>query len=284
LRRSSGTRILIDICDNHFYYTDDPTGRFQARASELRKAIAQADLVITASEALADVVGTECPGSRPAFVIPDAVEQPFCPSWVRHVLNPRPWLRLRHLQQCLNQMDIPQTRRLLWFGNHGSMGVEGGMTDLARMREFMETAARIAPLSLTVLSNNAVKYAELTRTWSIPKFYLDWNLTTFSRAAQLHSTALIPITKNPFTVCKTNNRISTAILHNLNVIGTTIPSYAEFSECAMLDDWQTGFGTYLDDAERRLDHLQRGQAIIHEHYTIEKICHRWLTAFDQLIS
>jgi hypothetical protein len=91
-----------------------------------------------------------------------------------------------------------------------------------------------------------------------------------------HGTALIPINLDPFTVGMPANRVLTAFVHGLAVVGDSIPSYAEFRDCAVLDDWETGLGAYrLDTAGREAD-VAQGRAIATGHFGIEAMARRWL--------
>jgi hypothetical protein len=280
LRGRQGTRLMLDLCDNHFHYTHDASGALRARADQLRQAIREVDVVVTASEALASVVSEECPGVPAPVVIPDAAEPPHRARWFTPILHPRASWDVLRLQAELQGSRVPIQRRLIWFGNHGSMGVEGGLTDLRRIRTALESACRQTPLWLTVVSNDAGKYREIMQGWAVPGSYVTWHMDTFSRIARLHSAVVIPITPNPFTRCKTSNRIATAILHGLNVIADRIPSYEEFADSVILDDWTTGLGSYLDDAALRARHLRQAQLLLDRRYTLMQVSGSWLQVLD----
>ena len=288
LSREAGTKLVLDLCDNHFVHgDDDPGGRLARRAQDLRDAIAQVHLVTTASAALAEVVRTQCAGRLPPVcVVDDAAEPPQALrrafSW-ENLRARAALLRLRHWQA--RHTDVPTARRFVWFGNHGSPGVDGGMSDLARLRPALEqSASATGPLGLTVISNSAERHAQLTRGWTVPTFYLPWHADTFSTALQAHGTALIPIALNPFTACKTANRVLTAFQHGLNVVADAIPSYAPFSGCAVLDDWTfglNGYGTPAQQSRRQAD-LLAGTAIAAEQFSLAKIGAQWLDALARL--
>jgi hypothetical protein len=281
LARTHGTRIVLDLCDNHFHHDSGAPESLVRRADTLRQAVAAVDLVTVSSEALGEVVRAECPGAAPLRLVEDAAEKPADPTGPARWKHWRAEWALHGLKRAL--AGIPLERRLVWFGNHGSPGVQAGLVDLERPRPWLEAeAARGGPLSLTVISNHRERAAQFTRGWAIPTPYLEWTASTFSRALRLHSATLIPITPNPFTTCKTANRVLSAFEHGLNVIGDSIPSYTPFAGCAVLDDWAQGLGPYLGQAARRQADVQRGRQIADARYSLANITDQWSTALRDI--
>ena len=284
LRARAGTALVLDLCDNHFYFESDPDGRLQRRADALRRAAANVQLVVTASQALADIVQDQAPGARAVKVVEDAVEPPHAPSGWERLANWRAHRELRALSRWLAaHPDVSAASRCIWFGNHGSPGVDGGLADLRRIRGDMEQAARQhGPLSLTVISNNPAKFADVTLGWSLPTHYMPWHPSTFSLAMMMHGMAMIPINVNPFTLCKTANRVLTAFQHGLAVVGDSIPSYAEFRDCAVLDNWDAGLGSYRLDAPSRQADIIQGRAIASGRFGLDAIAGQWLAVLGAL--
>ncbi len=283
LREARGCRLLLDLCDNHLH-VDNAEPRLLARADALKRALRAADQIVTASAALAEVVREACPTAARIAVIADAAEAPFEPVGLARLRHGQAELALRGLAARLVRNGTPRPRRLLWFGNHGSAGVEGGMADLQRIRATLEPAHAAQALSLTVISNDRAKHDQLMHGWRLPSHYLPWDAHSFSRAARLHGVALIPVGLNPFTRCKTNNRMATAFLHGLNVVADAIPSYQEFAGCAVLDDWPRGLGSYLDDAARRERDLVDAQALLRERYSLDRIATQWRAVIEEAVA
>ena len=278
-------RLLLDLCDNHFHFDADPRGQLQARADRLRDCIDLVDHVVTASDALADELLRRHPRAS-VTVIPDAAELPSDRTWPTRLTHLADELALRRLARWHErQAKVPHTRRLVWFGNHGSPGVDGGMQDVEPlMAQLEKTRSAHAPTSLTIISNNRSSYDALVRNTQIATAYLPWAARTFSRALRLHSTAVIPVGLNAFTRCKTANRVLTAYLHGLNVVADRIPSYEPFPDCAVLGDWQVGLDDYLDDLALRRRHLHIGQTLASRDFALGRTVDRWQTCLAGLLA
>jgi hypothetical protein len=279
MRASAGTRLVLDLCDNHFYTSSlDP--QWKARADSLRRAVHAVDLVVASTSTLAQYVKEECPGHPDIVVIGDAVEGPSYPAILHRARSPWAEMQFLRLRKNLSRVKVGEGRRLLWFGNHGSGNTEGGMQDLLLIRDRLERVSAQRPLSLTVISNNAEKYRQITHNWSLNTYYLDWSLTTFSRAATLHDIAVIPVGRNPFTICKTNNRVATALIHRLAVIADSIPSYEEFSQSAVLDDWGQGLNLLMQNRSVRIARIENGIELIKTRWSLEHIAAKWTEALN----
>jgi hypothetical protein len=240
LKTNLGTKLYLDICDNHFYFkTPEPDAI--NRADQLRSAVKSVDVVIASSEYLAEVVRNESGNCTPVVVIGDLVEFPHEAGLLEKIRYSIPFLRLKILEFAINKLGPVKSRRFVWFGNHGGGYADGGMNDLQTIRTYLEDAHREAPVSLTIISNSRGKYKKLTEGWKVPVFYIPWNKTFFSVALRLHGISVIPIQKNPFTMAKTNNRVATSLIHGLRVIADEIPSYAYYKEFIIMNEWKNAF-------------------------------------------
>lgn len=237
MRQQAGTRLVLDLSDNHFYTkTADPAGL--QRAAELRDAVRAVDSVVACSEYLREAIRAEAGGDVPVTAIGDIVEAQAWPSFTDQLRHPIEVLRLRHLRHTLRRQTPQRSHRLVWFGNSGSDFVDGGMSDLGLVRPILETVHERAGISLTVISNSADLFVRLTRDWSVPSHYLPWHSVTFSTALRLHGTSIIPIGRNPFTLAKTGNRVTTSLVHGLGVVADLIPSYDEFLPEIHAGNWE----------------------------------------------
>jgi len=278
LRAKYGTRLILDLCDNHFY-AETPSEVWKKRADELREAIATVDLIVASTSQLAEIIASETV-CHDIVVIGDAVELPYQPNTFSRACHLIAELHLMSLRNKINQGAIPQGHRLVWYGNHGSGNAEGGMSDLNRLQNILEYCHQNYSISLTVISNHQAKYQQMTASWSIPTYYLDWNLTTISTALRLHDIAVIPVTQNPFTLCKTNNRIATALLHGLGVVADSIPSYQPFADCIELDNWEDGIINLIQNKTYKEAAVDIGINKIKTDWSIDKIANLWLATLN----
>jgi hypothetical protein len=274
LRARHGMRLVLDLCDNHFHY-ERAVEPFVRRAADLAAAVRSVDRVVAASNALADVVRKHVPQAPPIDVIGDLIEPRLPPPrrW-RERLRQRG--RLLRLRWHLHRAAAAAGRRLVWFGNHGSPNVDGGMSDLQSVQQALQDHHRSRRLSLTVISNSREHFDALTRGWTIPCVYLPWSAATFDDALALHDIALIPVRANPFTLCKTANRVATASVHGLGVAADAIPAYEEFGDCIVLGDWGGGLARLMDRADERAAAVARARARLDERYAPSVIGARWL--------
>jgi hypothetical protein len=277
--RDRGTRIVVDLCDNHFY---NPTGKPElARARvALERMLRLADYLVASTPELGSVIRAELGTDRPVEVIGDAVEETIAGD---HESGLRRWLRRRELQRLLAWLENGRTMgieaALVWFGIHGGPHHEHGIGDLLRVRPLIEQLHQRHRVQLTVISNSRQKFDRLIAPWSVPTHYLEWSPLTFLPALRAHQIALIPVTQNPFTWCKSNNRLATAIAAGLGVVADTIPSYQEFAQVCRLDDWEKGLSDYVRDPAIRSRDVQAGQTLVSRFCSPERIADAWQRLF-----
>jgi hypothetical protein len=193
----------------------------------------------------------------------------------------RRWLARRRLGALSERLAAASTSsRLVWFGSHGGPSGDHGMGDLETLRPLVESLHGEHPLSLTVISNSAEKFGRLVRPWRLPTHYLEWSPVTFLPALRLHEIAVIPIRDNPFTRCKTNNRLATALAAGLATVASGIPSYLPFASACALDDWSGGLRRYIFDPESRRRAVVAGQDVIRRDWTLPVIADQWRRYFD----
>lgn len=273
LREQHGTRLFLDLCDNHFH-NDHATPLFVDRAQQLCRSIRQVDQLIVASAALADAVRQHVDRPPPTSVIGDLVEDSFTPpsDWRQRL---RGQMQLARLFAWLRVCRPASGRRLVWFGNHGSPNVEGGMQDLCKIFGVLAAHHAERRLSLTVVSNSHPRFLELTKDCRFPCYYVPWSEASFDAALRMHDIAVIPVTPTPFTRCKTANRVATATVHGLAVAADAIPAYEEFAPAIVLDAWHDGLRRLMDDAEDRAARIRAAACMLTERYAPPVILNQW---------
>jgi hypothetical protein len=273
LRTAAGTRIALDLCDNHFY-SERPSAEWTNRANALRDAIASVDLVVVSTSALQEVVEAECATRPPLAVIGDAAEPPSGDG----ALLAHPWaeLQLTALRRRMSRDGVAAGRRLVWFGSHGSPNADSGMSSIQTIRDDLHREAQRSPVSLTIISNSRPKFQKLAEQWRLPLHYLPWHAATFSRALRLHAVAVLPIQVNTFSRCKSNNRVVTALLHDLSVVADPIPSYLELQAFVYLDNWRDNLERALRGGPENLERRHAGARYIAANLAIAAIAERWL--------
>lgn len=280
--KEAGARIGFDLCDNYFYTANDST-LWRQVGDDVRRMIEIANEVVASSHALADEIVRQVRISKAITVIGDGVESEINVSgisrWERDWYHFQTNRFLRRIEAQKANGIIP----LVWFGNHGSPQAEGGMADLLKIRTALEFICKQFPISLTVISNARDQFQQQIQMWDIPTTYVEWNPVSFLPILRAHCIAVIPITCNPFTRCKTNNRLTLALHCGLAVVADSIPSFLEFSESCFLDNWKDGLVTYLRNPDLRQKHVDAARRAIEKSWTTKTIADQWELFFRTLL-
>ena len=271
--KSSGTRVIFDICDNRLY-NPHHLPEWEQLGNQLKRMLAIADQVVASTETLSRALRAECPDIKDIKVIGDALDD----------LGTVPVDILSRVKVPLQTASVMARVRalrknghtaLLWFGNHGSPYAEGGMLDLAPLRDAMESLHRETPLSLTIVSNSSEKFDLSFSSWNIPCFYLPWHPLSFNKIAREHDISIIPIKNNDFTNCKTDNRVVTSLVHGLAVVANPIPSYLPYAQVAKIGDIISGVRHYTASPDLRRQESTRGKALVEKTRDIQRIADQW---------
>lgn len=264
--RRRGTRVVFDLCDNHFHYQLDQPAAAAERSRQLERMIAEADLVTVSTPTLGEVVRERT--GRETTVIDDMVEpDPLRPFY-------RLWGRLARGRSPL---------RLVWFGSAGMEHPPFGLIDLGRILPLLEELARATPATLTVISNSREQARRLLAGCRLPFAYHGWSRRRFPLLFAPHHVAVVPISRNPFTLCKTANRPALSLLLGVPVVADAIPGYQELADFVVLSDWERGLRGYAADPGLRRDHAARGRLFVRRRFDPGRITAQWMEAFERLL-
>jgi hypothetical protein len=253
--RGLGVRTVFDLCDNHIYVPPDRP-EFRERSDRLRRIIDLVDAVSVATPELAKIM------DRPSVVIDDALDDAPADWWSPMRVIGRRWHRRRPL-------------RLIWFGNAGETSPPFGIIDLARLVPVLDAVHVQIPLSLTVVSNSRAAFARHLAATQFPTCYHEWETARFFGLFRRHDLCLIPVNVNPYTVCKTVNRLALSLLLGVPAIADWIPSYEELREHAHFGDWERNLRTHVADHDLCLRMVRKGRAYLRAKYTPQRVMQQW---------
>lgn len=135
LKNKFGTKVFLDICDNHFFYQKNFKPASD-RANSLRSAIKSVDGVVVCSDYLKKVVLNEVPSVKTIVVIDDVLDLPYHPTFIDKLKSPIEFLSYLRIKKLLLK-ETPLYPRLIWFGNHSGGYAEGGMDSLSNIYPFL---------------------------------------------------------------------------------------------------------------------------------------------------
>jgi hypothetical protein len=253
--RGLGVRTVFDLCDNHLYVPDDRPD-FRERAERLRQMIDRVDAVSVATPELARII------DRPTVVIDDALDDVPIDWWSPARAISRRWRGRRPL-------------RLIWFGNAGEASPQFGMIDLARLVTVLQATHARSPLSLTVVSNSRAAFEKHLSGARFPVHYHEWVTSRFVRLFRRHDLCLIPVNVNPFTVCKTVNRLALSLLLGVPAIADWIPSYDEPRDSTLFGDWERSLAIHTTDPILGRRQVRGAQAYLRAKYTRQRVVQQW---------
>ena len=267
LRARQG-KTVFDLCDNHFYNPGD-LPEMRQRAERLRRMISAVDAVSVSTPELAKLIeGRDC------AVIDDAIEVP--PSNpVRAAVD--------QLQNRFGNIRSSRRLRVGWYGGAGSENPPSGIIDLPRAFPYLEALNAQTPVELAVISNSEEWFRKYVREVSFPAHYYEWRLDTFAHIFRRQDVCIIPLGVNPFTTCKTNNRLVLSLLMGVPVLADKIPSYEEFHDFVLFSDWANNLRTYAAHPELRRQHVRAGQHYIRAKYNKDRVVSQWSALFEQIL-
>lgn len=272
-----GVKTVIDICDNHFY---NPAGRddFEARAARLKQMINLVDAVVVPTQELKKVVE---PLTGSIFVVDDFIDYEKS-SHIADLFN-RARTILTHYRQ-IKRLRSRKIIRLVWYGNQGNPALDSGISELVSILPQLEKLNIDVPLSLTVITNNkGIFQREIQGVTTFPTHFFKWEKGTFPYLFKEHDICIIPVKVNPFTICKSNNRLVLSLKLGLPVVADLIPSYVEFSDFVLKPPWVDAIALYANNIKLRESHVKAGRNYIEKNCTVPKVISQWKQLIDEVI-
>jgi glycosyltransferase involved in cell wall biosynthesis len=257
--KARNAKVIFDLCDNHFYkLTRQPGSIEQLRC--LEQMVELADAVSVSTPKLAELVS-----GKPTVVVDDAMEDFPSAGWRSSIIRT---FGLAHQR-------LSARTRLVWFGNAGMENPSFGLIDLAAIIPELNGLNTTHSVSLTVISNSRKDFIKHTSAAVFPVCYCKWRRETFKAIFQRHDICVLPVLQNPFTICKTNNRLLLSLRLGVAVVAGKIPSYEEFSGFVPFDDWQKNLRTYVENSNLRRQNVAAAQRYIAENYPPLRAARQW---------
>jgi hypothetical protein len=95
---------------------------------------------------------------------------------------------------------------------------------------------------------------------------------------------VLPIQLNPFTRCKSPNRVALSLYLGVAVVADEIPSYRELAPFYRFGDWRAQLAAYLADPALRAADAERGRAYVSSHYMTAHAAAEWHSLFNRLLA
>ena len=272
--KTAGKFIVLDLCDNHFVKANSSPSECN-RIRNLDEMLNLADSIVTSTEALAGLIAKRHSSLASRIsVIGDAVEDAMPSSRLLGGIVERMMLFL--LRRFIDIQQKSGRTPLVWFGIHGGDNAEYGMRDVFKIADQLNALSATHDISLTIISNSYGKYRALCKAFTLPMFYMPWGPSTFLHALTMHKISIIPVTRNAFTDCKSNNRVALSIARGLAVVTSTpIPAYEEFLPYIKHGHIGNGVRAYIEDPMRAVADIQAGKRYVQHHYSLESVASQW---------
>ena len=257
--KAAGKRVILDLCDDHFYNPFDLPKYREAHAS-LREMIALCDKVVCSTPVLARAVQAEARMTALPAVAPDAYE----PAGVA-AGPPTP---------------AGQPAQLLWFGRHGSPNAPAGMADLLLVKDALAEAQALRPFELVICSDSEARFDEVAAELGLPARFVAWTPDSFAEQLARADAVLIPLSDNPFVAAKTHNRLSLALSAGVPVIADHLDSYDEFAPFCWIGDWRAGLQAVLLQPQAARARAAEARPYLEAHWSAEAVAPLWEAALD----
>lgn len=267
--KNRGVITVLDLCDNDFYNPNSYPIPAQL-ANRLSRLVEIVDFVSVSTPEIGKLVS-----HKQWMLIDDFLEIPK--NSLFENINIRSLFSFNKRSEKI---------KLVWYGNNRRepfMGSSTGIIELQRILPHLANINKKYPLSLTVISDSKELFNEHLSEAPFEAIFIPWNRKTFSRIFRQHDVCIIPITVDPFTICKTSNRLVLSLLLGVPVVADKIPSYDEFNDFVFFSAWENAIPNYALNPDLRRKHTESGKQYILERFSEEKIVEQWSCLFKNLL-
>jgi hypothetical protein len=91
----------------------------------------------------------------------------------------------------------------------------------------------------------------------------------------MHEIAIIPVELDAFTICKTDNRVVTALSAGLAVVASDVPSYRRYAGTIQLGDIEKGLREYLGNPAMRQASARQATRLAQDFTAAQPIIAEW---------
>lgn len=248
--KRGGSRIVADICDNHF-------GNFHG--DYLRTLCAMADMITVNTPTMGDIVQQHT--GRRASVCSDPVEGAKMPP--RFVPGPR--------------------LRVLWFGHQSNLkSCAHALPEFLRLVEHFDIELHL----VTAAHRGAEDICAQINRQLAPRAnarFTPWSLKVMQPAFEQCDVVIIPgPPEYQAKVARSANRLIESLWAGRAVVAHPIAAYQEFSSFSYLEtDLARGVLQAIEHRDETIRRIERGQAYIEAKYTPGKIADQWESALKQ---
>jgi len=275
LARLRGIPIFYDLCDNIFVEAYGGS-RHHLIVGNFLKIAELCDAISTTTEPLADLIARRISSRIPVVVVPDTVETPELGALSLDMAlcgsdgAPRV-LPVRHPMGRSGQSGT-----VVWFGNAGSSHGTYGLRSLCQIAPSLLRCAERIDLHLLIVSNDRNLYRSLVEPLPLRSSYMEWDLLSSFELIASANVCVLPNSRDDFSKVKSANRALLSLHLGTPVVATSVPALQPLADCIILDDFEGGIQTYIEDLERREQDLGHARKLLASTFSLPVIGERWL--------
>ena len=155
-----------------------------------------------------------------------------------------------------------------------------GLIDLTDTIPTLNTLAEKRAIALTVISNDEQLAHTVLKPARFETKYEPWTLDGHEALIANHDACIIPISNNPFTVCKSPNRVILSLWLGVPVVADLIPSYQPFNDCIGAGNWVENLTELAENPKLSGQQVALGRKTVQADFNADSIATRWLNILN----